>query len=282
MLSYRHAFHAGNHGDILKHIILVEIISYLHQKDKAFWVIDTHAGAGSYSLTSKRAEKNKEFESGITRLWKKDDHPTELTPYLQLVESINPKHQLSIYPGSPWLAKNLIRPQDKLHLFELHPDDYPRLKKRLGGHSNINVSKTDGFKALKSLLPPQPRRGLIHIDPSYETKDDYLKVISSVQEGLKRFSNGTYMIWYPIINNHLAQKLPEKLKKIGADKWANYSLRISADQEGYGMTGSGVFVINPPWQLTEKMKIILPYLAKTLSDHIPSDESEAQFNIETN
>ena len=191
MLSYRHAFHAGNHADVLKHFIEVQLLLYLSQKDKPFWYIDTHAGAGCYSLDSGYATQNAEYENGIARLWKRDDLPAPLTAYVALVKRLNPDGNMMLYPGSPLVALELMREQDKLRLFELHPTDHEILQENFAAYgSRVLMQKADGFAALKALLPPPPRRALVLIDPPYEEKQDYQRVVSALREGLKRFANG--------------------------------------------------------------------------------------------
>ena len=198
MLSYRHAFHAGNHADVLKHFIEVQLLRYLAQKDKPFWYIDTHAGAGCYALDSGYATQNAEYESGIARLWERDDLPAPLAEYVALVKRINPDGQMKLYPGSPLVALELLREQDRMRLFELHPTDSEILQQNFAGHgTQVLMQTADGFGALKALLPPPPRRALVLIDPPYEDKQDYQRVVSALREGLKRFANGVYAVWYP-------------------------------------------------------------------------------------
>src|SRR5674476_1008008 len=194
MLSYRHAFHAGNHADVLKHYIEVQLLRYLSQKDKPFWYIDTHAGAGCYSLDSGYATQNAEYQSGIARLWDRDDLPASLAEYVALVKHINPDGQMKLYPGSPLIALELLREQDRMRLFELHPTDSEILQENFAGHGAQALMQTaDGFGALKALLPPPPRRALVLIDPPYEDKQDYQRVVEMIKDSLTRFATGTYI-----------------------------------------------------------------------------------------
>ena len=182
MLSYRHAFHAGNHADVLKHFIEVQLLRYLAQKEKPFWYIDTHAGAGCYELDNGYATQNAEYESGITQLWVRDDLPETLADYVSLVKRINPEGQLKLYPGSPMVALELLREQDRMRLFELHPTDHELLLQNFHRHdSQVLIQRADGFGSLKALLPPPPRRALVLIDPPYEEKQDYQRVVSALQ-----------------------------------------------------------------------------------------------------
>ncbi|MEN6587827.1 MAG: 23S rRNA (adenine(2030)-N(6))-methyltransferase RlmJ [Sulfuricella sp.] len=266
MLSYRHAFHAGNHADVLKHLVLVQLDRYLGQKDKPFWVIDTHAGAGLYALDTGYATQLKEFDSGIGRLWARKDLPAPLAEYVALVRAVNPDGALRFYPGSPWLALQTIRPQDRLRLFELHSSDSRILQENFADHARrVTITTADGFDALKALLPPPPRRALVLIDPSYEMREDYQAVITALKDGLTRFATGTYAVWYPQLARPEARQLPEKLKRLPVKSWLNVSLTVHApSSDGFGMHGSGMFVINPPWTLHKTLAEILPYLVKVL------------------
>lgn len=275
MLSYRHAFHAGNHADVLKHFIEVQLLRYLAQKDKPFWYIDTHAGAGCYSLDSGYATQNAEYESGIARLWNRDDMPAALADYVALVKSINPDSQMKLYPGSPLVAQELLRDGDKMRLFELHPSDSELLQQNFAG-SGALMQTADGFGALKALLPPPPRRALVLIDPPYEDKQDYQRVVSALGEGLKRFASGVYAVWYPQLQRSDARQLPEQLKKLPVKSWLHVALSVQGPSEdGFGMHGSGMFILNPPWNLHGVLQEVMPYLVKHLGQ-----DSQASFTLE--
>ena len=269
MLSYRHAFHAGNHADVLKHFIEVQLLRYLAQKDKPFWYIDTHAGAGCYALDSGYATQNAEFESGIARLWQREDLPAPLAEYVELVKRLNPDGQLKLYPGSPLVALQLLRKQDRMRLFELHPADSEILQENFAGHgAKALVQAADGFGALKALLPPPPRRALVLIDPPYEGKQDYRRVIAALREGLKRFANGVYAVWYPQLQRAEAQQLPEQLRQLPVKSWLHVALSVQAPSEdGFGMHGSGMFILNPPWLLHGVLQEVMPYLVKVLGQN---------------
>ncbi|MBI1195917.1 MAG: 23S rRNA (adenine(2030)-N(6))-methyltransferase RlmJ [Gammaproteobacteria bacterium] len=278
MLSYRHAFHAGNHADVLKHIIEVQILRYLAQKEKPFWYIDTHAGAGLYSLTDRYAATNAEYESGIARLWHEKNLPESLAEYVDLVREFNPDGELRFYPGSPLLAEKLLRQNDQLHLFELHPTDYALLKDNFeGAGKRVKLYLTDGLKGVKALLPPQPRRGLVLIDPPYERNDEYREVPSSLEQGLKRFAGGVYAIWYPLLPKREATELPKLLAK-HAQRWLHVTLQVkAAGRDGFGMYGSGMFVVNPPWTLLQTLEQTMTYIRDTLAQ-----DPAASFSIVTN
>ncbi len=275
MLSYRHAFHAGNHADVLKHFIEVQLLRYLSQKDKPFWYIDTHAGAGCYALDSGYATQNAEYESGIARLWRRDDLPEALADYVTLVKSINPDGQMKLYPGSPLIAQRLLREQDKMRLFELHPSDSELLQENFAD-SGAMVQSADGFTALKALLPPPPRRALLLIDPPYEDKQDYQRVVTALREGLKRFAGGVYAVWYPQLQRADARQLPEQLKQLPVKSWLNVALSVQGlSEDGFGMHGSGMFVLNPPWNLHATLQQVMPYLADVLGR-----DAQASFILE--
>ncbi|AOB31609.1 competence protein ComJ [Bordetella sp. H567] len=271
MFSYRHAFHAGNHADVLKHAILIHVLDYLGQKDTPYWVIDTHAGAGLYRLDSDWANKNAEFADGIGRLWDRTDLPPLLARYMECMRQYNPNGQLRHYPGSPWLALDGLREHDRLRLFERHPTEAEvlvgNLEKR-GGMAlrQATIFDTDGFEGMKALLPPPPRRGLVVIDPSYEDKQDYRHVALAVKEGLKRFATGTYAVWYPQVQRRESTELPRQLEKLGAQRWLHASLSVRKPAtDGFGLHGSGMFLVNPPWTLGAQLKEALPWLKNVLA-----------------
>ena len=265
MLSYRHAFHAGNHADVLKHLIEVQLLRYLAQKDKPFWYIDTHAGAGCYALDSGYAAQNAEYEGGIARLWGRDDLPAALADYVALVERVNPDGQLKLYPGSPLVALELLREQDRMRLFELHPTDSEILQQNFAGHgSRVLIQTADGFGALKALLPPPPRRALVLIDPPYEDKQDYQRVVVALCEGMKRFAGGVYAVWYPQLQRAESRHLPDQLKRLAVKSWLHVVLSVQTpNEDGFGMHGSGIFIINPPWLLHGVLQEVMPYLVKS-------------------
>ncbi len=281
MLSYRHAFHAGNHADVLKHFIEVQLLRYLAQKGKPFWYIDTHAGAGCYALDSGYATQNAEYESGIALLWERDDLPAPLADYVALVKRINPDGQMKLYPGSPLVALELLREQDRMRLFELHPTDSELLQQNFAGHgTQVLMQTADGFGALKALLPPPPRRALVLIDPPYEDKQDYQRVVSALREGLKRFSGGVYAVWYPQLQRAEARQLPEQLKQLPVKSWLHVALSVQAPSEdGFGMYGSGMFILNPPWLLHGVLQQVMPYLVKHLGQN---GEGSYQLEFEEN
>jgi 23S rRNA (adenine2030-N6)-methyltransferase len=267
MLSYRHAFHAGNHADVLKHIVLVQLLHYLNQKDKPYWFIDTHAGAGFYPLTKGYATQVAEFKDGIARLWQSDDLPAAVKDYVDVIRAANPDGNLRYYPGSPRVALAAMREIDRLRLFELHPTDCDLLVRNLAeAGRRVLIQHVDGLAGLKALLPPPPRRALTLIDPSYEVKTDYQHVVQSLRDALTRFPGGLYALWYPLLARTEAQKLPGKLRLLQAKSWLDVSLRVKAPaSDGFGMHGSGMFILNPPYTLRATLQDVMPWLAQALA-----------------
>ncbi|HGN1275641.1 TPA: 23S rRNA (adenine(2030)-N(6))-methyltransferase RlmJ [Proteus mirabilis] len=264
MLSYRHSFHAGNHADVLKHIVQTLIIESLKEKEKPFLYLDTHAGAGRYQLTNAHATRTGEYLEGIARLWQQEEVPELILPYLEAVGSLNTSDELCYYPGSPLLAAKLLREQDLLMLTELHPTDFPLLRTEFSRDKRVRVCREDGFGQLKSKLPPASRRGFALIDPPYELKQDYSAVVKGIVEGYKRFATGTYAIWYPVVHRQQIKRMLKELEATGIRKILQIELAVKPDSDQLGMTASGMIVINPPWKLASQMASILPWLHKTL------------------
>ena len=264
MLSYRHSFHAGNHADVLKHIVQTLIIESLKEKEKPFLYLDTHAGAGRYQLTNAHATRTGEYLEGIARLWQQEEVPELILPYVEAVGSLNTSDELRYYPGSPLLAAKLLREQDLLMLTELHPTDFPLLRTEFSRDKRVRVCREDGFGQLKSKLPPASRRGFALIDPPYELKQDYSAVVKGIVEGYKRFATGTYAIWYPVVHRQQIKRMLKELEATGIRKILQIELAVKPDSDQLGMTASGMIVINPPWKLASQMASILPWLHKTL------------------
>ncbi|HEY2925704.1 23S rRNA (adenine(2030)-N(6))-methyltransferase RlmJ [Piscinibacter sp.] len=268
MLAYRHAFHAGNHADVLKHTTLTLLLRYMNQKDKPYRLVDTHAGAGGYSLEGRYAQKKGEFEQGIARLWSRDDLPEAVADYVDLVRRFNPQGPLEQYPGSPAFAQMLLRAQDQLRLYELHPTDHRILESYLGSVKGAEVKNADGFEGLKSQLPPSTRRAVVLMDPSYEGHGDYGRVIASLREALGRFAEGVYMVWYPQVQKLEAAQLPRRLEALAPKGWLHARLTVQEpDSQGFGLAGSGVFIINPPFTLHDQLLAVLPYLVDVLGQY---------------
>jgi 23S rRNA (adenine2030-N6)-methyltransferase len=266
MLSYRHAFHAGNHADVLKHFVLMQVLEYTAQKEKPFWYIDTHAGAGMYALDSGYATQNAEFQSGIARLWERKDLPPALSRYVDLIRQLNPSGKLRRYPGSPSCAQPMLRPDDRMRLFELHPADCKLLHKTFDpAGKTVKIELQDGFAGLKALLPPPPRRAVVLIDPPYEQKQDYARAVDVLKDSLQRFATGTYILWYPLLQRPEPRLLEDRLKKLQLPSYLHVTLNVQTPSpDGFGMFGSGLFIVNPPWSLPKMLEETLPVLVNAL------------------
>ncbi|WP_281545143.1 23S rRNA (adenine(2030)-N(6))-methyltransferase RlmJ [Grimontia sp. SpTr1] len=265
MLSYRHSFHAGNHADVLKHIVQSLIIESLKQKDKAFVYHDTHSGAGRYDLSDERAEKTGEYKEGIGLIWECDDAPEAIKPYLDTIRALNQGNKLRYYPGSPKVGRSLLREQDRAIFTELHPSDFPLLLQEFRGDRQVKMYKEDGYARLKASLPPKERRGVVLIDPPYELKHEYQDVVDAIDESVKRWATGTYAIWYPVVYRKNIDLITKGLEKLGIRKILQIELGVAEDSEERGMTASGMIVINPPWTLEAQMKEILPWLQSKIA-----------------
>ena len=279
MFSYRHGFHAGNHADVLKHVVLVQLLAHLTVKETPLWYVDTHAGAGTYSLSSTFAQKKSEFKDGIGRLWGRNDLPPALEEYLIQVKKINKDETLRGYPGSPQIALQMLRQQDRLQLFELHGTEREVLQKQYASVTRrVSVQPKDGFAGLKGVLPPLSRRGLVLLDPSYEDKADYARVIETMRDAMRRFATGVYAVWYPQVRRQESQDLPGQLKRLAGDDWLHASLKVRApSRDGLGLHGSGMFVFNPPWKLDAALGAALPALVRLLGQ-----DRDASYSLKSN
>ena len=252
MLSYRHGYHAGNAADVLKHFILLYVLDYVKKKDKNFIFIDSHAGAGKYSISDPYMQKNKEYLQGIEKIFKINNDDIFLKNYLDLIKSINSNSDLKTYPGSCYLAAKILRIDDKLHFLELHPTEFSNLKKNFENDSRIIIENEDSYKRLNKLLPPKEKRAVILIDPSYELKDEYEKVVNMLSACYKKFPLGVYIVWYPVLNNKKSESFVLNILK---ENYKNLShIEIIMDSSNDGMQGSGLFIINCPWSIEKDIK----------------------------
>lgn len=284
MFSYRHAFHAGNHADVLKHTVLLAVLRYMTQKDAALNVFDTHAGAGLYRLDGDYAQTSAEAAQGFLRLVNEkrtEPFAPALQDYIDLVAAFNTKGQWKVYPGSPFIIQRLLREEarDKLKLYELHPTDSKTLAAnvaQLEAGRQVAILREDGFEGLKKFLPPPSRRALVLCDPSYEVKNDYARVPAMIADAMLRFATGTYAVWYPIIPRPEAHDIPKKLKTLAnkaGKSWLHATLTVKSskllqDEEGEtvrpGLPASGMFLINPPHTLKASLKDALPQMVEAL------------------
>ncbi|MEE4361964.1 MAG: 23S rRNA (adenine(2030)-N(6))-methyltransferase RlmJ [Pseudomonadales bacterium] len=271
MLSYQHRYHAGNHADVLKHMVLVALLEHLCTKDKPFSYVETHAGAGCYDLEAPEAQRLREHETGIVKLFDGTDLPELVAAYVGRVRAANgdaagERTLLKRYPGSPALALALRRPQDPIDLFELHPGEFALLSDACGAAPRLRLHQADGLEGCIGLLPPPSRRGLILVDPSYETRTEFDAVLRMVQRAHRRFATGTIAIWYPVVVRQRVEAFCRSLVQTAIPDILRVELNPLPDGEGRGMTGSGMLVVNPAWTLERRMGEALPWLAQVLGD----------------
>ena len=276
MLSYRHGYHAGNAADVLKHFILTYVLDYIKKKDKGFIFIDSHAGAGKYLISDPYMQKNKEYLQGIKKILQLKNDNIFLKKYLDLIKSINFNSELKIYPGSCYLAARSLRPNDNLYFFELHPKEFLNLKKNFENDSRVIIENRDSYQRLKKLLPPKEKRAVILIDPSYELKDEYEKVLEMLSDCYKKFPLGVYIIWYPVLKNKKSEKfIFNVLKK----NYKNLShVEMITDNLNNGMQGSGLFILNCPWSIENDIKKSL----ETIFDCLKKNNNVSKFTFKNN
>lgn len=261
MLSYQHHYHVGNHGDVLKHWVVYESVKYMQNKTKPFDYIDTHAGAGLYHLSEEKSQKLKEYEAGITQLLQAS--PSELSDFCKLMSTYVSQQE---YPGSSFLANQLLRPDDRAWLFELHPQTYEELLLHCPKTRRCFPRREDGFVGLLGLLPNQSKRALVLIDPSYELKEDYEKVISIAEKAIHKMPNTVLAIWYPVVDRSNVEKLQQSIRISKLRNVLQLELRVTGDNQRRGMTGSGMIIINPPWTLKDNAEAVLPVLSSLLAE----------------
>ena len=267
-MNYRHIYHAGNFADVLKHAVLARLIVYLQQKDKAFRLLDTHAGIGLYDLSSEEAQKTGEWREGIGKLLEADlpaPVATILAPYLDAVRSLNPDGDVTLYPGSPKLARMLFRPQDRLSAMELHPDDSRRLARLFEGDFQVRVTELDGWLALGAHLPPKEKRGIVLVDPPFEIEGEYERLIDGLARAWRRFPGGVYCLWYPIKKGAPIAAFHEGLKALEIPKMLCAELSVKSDRDTTGLSGSGLIIVNPPFTLKDELHAALPELKRVMA-----------------
>ena len=283
-MNYRHAFHAGGFADVIKHIVLVRILTYLQEKQASFRVIDTHAGAGLYDLTSDEARRGGEWLTGIARVMQARFSETTLPlvkPYLDIVRAFNPERHLKAYPGSPLIARALLRPQDRLTACEVEPKARKRLIDALRRDTQARVVDLDGWLGLPAFVPPKERRGLVLIDPAYEQKDEFERLADGFAEAFAKWPTGIYLLWYPVKSRRATDDLARHVAGVvGASASPGTCLRlefsVAPQTAGGALTSAGLLVVNPPWTLTGELKAILPELEKPLGQG-----GASRFRLET-
>lgn len=256
MLSYRHAFHAGNFADVLKHSALSLVLDYFTEKQKGFSYIDSHSGAGMYSLSDEYAQKTGEYKNGIEKLISQTNLPDAFLPYIELIKNINNQQSLNIYPGSPGIAKQFMRRQDAAHLYELHPSDNQLLTEFCQRWNKSRISQSDGYKGVLGNLPPPTRRAIVLIDPPYELKNDYNKAVNTIIKGYQKFATGCYILWYPVVKRDFINTMEQEFLNSSLKNVIQVEYCQQPDTEEYGMTGTGLFIVNPPWKLSGQLSDI--------------------------
>lgn len=289
MFSYRHAFHAGNHADVLKHAVWIALLQRLTEKDKGIQVIDTHAGVGVYRLVAEKRGEAHEADEGVLKLLAQGSDVTKLPllvrEYVKVITDFNDGKAVTHYPGSPAISAQLLREQDQLEVFEVHPTDHRTLRSWADSaptQASVTMNRVNGFECVKKLLPPPTRRGVLMCDPSYELKTDYADVANLLQEALLRFATGVYMIWIPQVARAEAHELPRKLRSIATKAgkpWLQALLQVRGTNlgaPGGGLAGSTVFVVNPSFGLRESLQEALPFLVRTLGQ-----DNKARFDLQS-
>jgi 23S rRNA (adenine2030-N6)-methyltransferase len=258
-VNYRHAYHAGNFADVHKHIVLLALLEHLHKKPKPFFLLDTHAGRGLYDLRSEEAQRGGEWHHGIGRIRAIDPPLQSLDAYLKIVGSTG-----NTYPGSPLIAAEMLRENDRAVFVEKEPSEAAVLKEILSRRKHISVLEGDGYAALKAHLPPKENRGLVLIDPPYENDSEFADVARALQMALTRWPNGIYCAWYPIKPGHAEHRMQRSLIEAGIKKILLLELNILPPDSPLGLNGSGLLIVNPPYQLDEQMRALLPQLHRAL------------------
>lgn len=264
-MNYRHAFHAGNHADVLKHAVLSRLLSLMARKDKPFAYLDSHAGVGLYDLASEQAGKTGEWLQGIVRLWGRDDLPALLDDYCAVIAALNPEGGLRYYPGSPEIARRLTRDQDRVLLNEKHPEDGRLLKDNMAADQRVTVHLGEGWHLAKALLPVAEKRALLLIDPPFEQADELERCVESLTTAIARMRQAVVAIWYPIKDQRQLKRFYQDLQKSGAPKLLRAELWVHPTDNPAGLNGSGLVIANPPWPLEDELRELLPYLATQLA-----------------
>ncbi|KJC44922.1 lactate dehydrogenase [Bradyrhizobium sp. LTSP885] len=283
-MNYRHAFHAGSFADVIKHIVLVRMLSYLQEKQAPFRVIDTHAGAGLYDLASSEAQRSGECLTGIARVMQarlSDKALPLIAPYLDIVRAFNPKAELKAYPGSPLIARALLRPQDRLTACEIEQTARKQLIDALRRDTQARVVDLDGWTALPAFVPPNERRGLVLIDPPFEAKNEFERLAKGFSEAFAKWPTGMYLIWYPVKTRRATEELARSVAATAATsrppgKCLRLEFSVAPQETGSGLVSTGLLIVNPPWTLANELKIILPELEKPLGQG-----GAARFRLDT-
>jgi 23S rRNA (adenine2030-N6)-methyltransferase len=264
-MNYRHLYHAGNFADVFKHIVLTALLQAMQRKPKPFCYMETHAGAGKYALNSTTAHKTQEFEQGIKRLWHLTEVPELIANYLNVVKKFNPANQLLTYPGSPCVARQLLRPEDRMVLCELQSEVFAQLRQEFSRTKQAKVYLEDGYDVLKAVLPPLERRGVVLIDPSFEQADEFKNLVRQIRAAHQRWETGVYALWYPIKSQRTLEKFQRDLVATGIKNILTIQLYVYPNDVELRLNGAGVVIINPPYQLDSEISQVLPWLCEKLA-----------------
>lgn len=263
-MNYRHAFHAGNHADVFKHLVLTRLFASLSRKEAPVAYLDSHAGVGLYDLAGDQASRTGEWEQGIGKLWRSEGKPPMVEAYLEAIRALNPDGQLRYYPGSPELARQLTRPQDRLQLNEKHPEDGRLLKDNMAGDRRVAVHLGEGWLVPRALMPTPEKRVVLLIDPPFEQADELGRCVTALKEALGRMRQTIGVIWYPIKDERQLRRFYQDLSRSGAPKLLRAELLVHPADDAARLNGSGLAISNPPWGLEEELRELLPWLAGQL------------------
>jgi 23S rRNA (adenine2030-N6)-methyltransferase len=265
VLAYRHLFHAGNFADVFKHALLARVLIALGEKAKPYCYLDTHAGTGRYDLRHAWAEKAREYANGIGRIWDRPDAPELLAPYLSAVRAENPDGALRFYPGSPRIARRLVRPVDRMVLTELNKRDCAALASLFSADARVHVTCQDGYQALKAFLPPKERRGLVLLDSSFDRAGEFARITEALAAATRRWATGVYAVWYPLMEPAAMRRFEREVAESGIRKILKLELTVAPESWTATMRGCGMLIVNPPWKLDATAKALLAWLADALA-----------------
>ncbi|MCV9935707.1 23S rRNA (adenine(2030)-N(6))-methyltransferase RlmJ [Boseaceae bacterium BT-24-1] len=267
-MNYRHGFHAGNFADVLKHVVLMRILTHLNAKDKPWRVIDTHAGAGRYDLGSEEALKTHEWRDGVARLEQAPLAPKVedlLKPWREALAAARARHGAETYPGSPWLCRHAMRADDRLIAAELHENTYRKLAQALARDERCKALEIDGWTALRANVPPKERRGLVLIDPPFEEKDEFATLAAEFIAAHRKWPTGIYALWYPIKDMRAVESLLDAIEDAGIGRLLRLEVDVDRPDAAGGLSATGMLVVNPPWLLAQEAEILLPALCERLA-----------------
>ncbi|HDL6344537.1 TPA: 23S rRNA (adenine(2030)-N(6))-methyltransferase RlmJ [Pseudomonas aeruginosa] len=264
-MNYRHAYHAGNHADVFKHLVLARIFALLGRKDTPYAYLDSHSGVGLYDLQGDEASRTGEWEQGIARLWEREGLPEQLDDYLDVIRHLNPDGSLRYYPGSPELARRLTRAQDRVLLNELHPEDGRLLKANMAGERRVAVHQGDGWLLPRAFLPAPEKRAVLLIDPPFEQADELQRCVAALDEAIGRMCQTVVVIWYPIKDERQLKRFYQALERSVAPKLLRAELHVHPIDDAERFNGSGLAIVNPPWPLEDELRDLLPWLAEVMA-----------------